>query len=172
MSRPLGLVRRLRNRALGALVLAIAFAACRPDRLLQNRGGSPSDGGSSSSSPTDARPPPRKHPPAPAPAPSPVPDRPPPSPGRDASSVHLALGLPEHASPEDEYLLVKPQYALSYNRHRNGANWVSWNLDASYFGRTPRHKGKFLVDASLPPGFYRVEDRDYAGSGYDRGHMV
>jgi endonuclease G len=68
--------------------------------------------------------------------------------------------------------MIKPQYALSYSRERNVANWVSWNLDASYFGPVPRHKGKFLTDGSLPSGFYQVQDRDYAGSGFDRGHMV
>ena len=27
-------------------------------------------------------------------------------------------------------------------------------------------------DDMLPAGWYRVQDHDYAGSGYDRGHMV
>jgi endonuclease G len=68
--------------------------------------------------------------------------------------------------------MIKPQYALSYNKERNGASWVSWRLDAGDFGPAPRHKGKFLSDDSLPEGFYRVRHDDYTGSGYDRGHMV
>lgn len=68
--------------------------------------------------------------------------------------------------------MVKPQYALSYNRIRNDANWVSWNLHASDYGRVPRYRGKFIPDEALPPDFYRVHHDDYTGSGYDRGHMV
>ena len=166
MSRPGSFLRRLRNRAIGLVVLAGAFAACRPDRLLEKRG----------SGQGDARP-------APPPAATtsqprrrePAPDNtPPPSAGGQGTSgtVHLALGAPQRAASSDDHLMIKSQYALSYNRQRNVANWVSWNLDASYFGPIPRHKGKFITDSTLPPEFYKVVDRDYAGSGFDRGHMV
>ena len=171
MSRSSGFLRRLRNRVLGFVVVAAGFAACRPDRILENRG---CKGSARPSSTSEARPQPRR--PATsraqdtgvAPAPPPIAPM-----GQGASgSVHLALGAPRGVAPGEEYLIIKPQYALSYNPKRNVANWVSWNLDASYFGPAPRHKGKFLVDTSLPAGFYRVEDRDYTGSGFDRGHMV
>lgn len=66
----------------------------------------------------------------------------------------------------------KPQYALSYNHDQNVANWVSWELDAGWFGDAPRHRGKFLEDPGLPAEFYHVKHDDYTGSGYDRGHMV
>lgn len=92
--------------------------------------------------------------------------------GPAGSSIHLALGVPVDGTPSDDALMIKPQYALSYNKEKNVANWVSWNLNASYFGDTPRFKGKFLVDDSLPAGVYRVTHDDYVGSGYDRGHMV
>lgn len=93
-------------------------------------------------------------------------------PTRSSGSVHLALGTPTDADPSDDLLLVKTQYALSYNPRRNVPNWVSQNLDETYFGPAPRHKGKFLADETLPAGVYRVRDQDYVGSGYDRGHMV
>ncbi len=181
MSRKTGLLRRLRNRAIGLVVLAAGFAACRPDRLLENRGSSqsgahpsrPSAQASSTgwTTPPDARTQTRRRPPAPAPEPGSPPSLPADGLG-SSGSVHLALGAPRDATPDDDYLMIKPQYALSYNRLRNVANWVSWNLDASYFGPTPRHKGRFLADSSLPSGFYQVQDRDYVGSGFDRGHMV
>lgn len=85
---------------------------------------------------------------------------------------HLALGTPEDSDTSDDYILRKPQYVLSYNRDQNVANWVSWELNAGWFGSAPRHKGKFLEDQDLPAGFYRVGHDDYTGSGYDRGHMV
>jgi endonuclease G len=87
-------------------------------------------------------------------------------------SVHLAMGIPTAADPSDDYLMVKSSYALGYSHRRNVPNWVGWNLNASYFGNAPRRKGKFLPDDTLPAGWYRVQDHDYTGSGYDRGHMV
>jgi endonuclease G len=92
-------------------------------------------------------------------------------------SDHLALGVPAwtgrgQRDPDDDHLMIKPQYALSYNRTRNGANWVSWHLSAAWFGDVPRHRGRFLVDEALPAGWYRAQHDDYTGSGYDRGHMV
>lgn len=87
-------------------------------------------------------------------------------------SIHLALGAPTDADPSDDYLMVKPQYALSYNPKRLGPNWVSWELNAGWYGGEPRHKGKFMPDESLPAGWYRVHHEDYSNSDYDRGHMV
>ncbi len=166
MSRSSPFLRRLRNRAIGLLVLGAGFAACRPDRYLETHG----PGRGNGTSPPHARPT-RHDPPREPPADSALP--PPSASAQDTSgSVHLALGTPLRATPDDDFLMIKPQYALSYNRQRNVANWVSWNLDASYFGPAPRHKGKFLTDPSLPSGDYQVQDRDYAGSGFDRGHMV
>jgi endonuclease G, mitochondrial len=87
-------------------------------------------------------------------------------------SVHLTLGVPTDGDASDDHLMRKPQYALSYNASENVANWVSWQIDASWFGEAPRHKGKFITDPELPSGFYRVTHDDYTGSGFDRGHMV
>ncbi|WP_437679714.1 DNA/RNA non-specific endonuclease [Sorangium sp. So ce131] len=93
----------------------------------------------------------------------------------------LELGTPVRTAPgavqtaaasSDDHLMMKPQYALSYNRSRNVANWVAWRLDAASFGDAPRHRGKFLADSALPDGWYRVQHDDYTGSGFDRGHMV
>lgn len=88
------------------------------------------------------------------------------------ASVHLTLGVPTDDSPDDDYLMRKPQYALSYNPGRHVANWVSWELNRGWFGAVPRHKGKFLEDRELPQGFKRANHDDYTGSGFDRGHMV
>lgn len=94
------------------------------------------------------------------------------------ASVHLALGMPTatataaSAEVSGDYLIVRPQYALAYNRERLGASWVSWQHDASYLGGEHRHQGRFIADESLPAGWYRVQHEDYVGSGYDRGHLV
>ena len=103
--------------------------------------------------------------PSPMPTPSPGPIVPP---GR---SVHLALGVPTDASPQDDLLLVKPQYVVSYNRFRNDPNWVAWRLTASDLGSVGRTQRTFSPDPQLPDGVYRVYHRDYAGGGYDHGHL-
>jgi len=87
----------------------------------------------------------------------------------------LLFGNPSNARPdiasENNYLMHKPQYSLSYNRGKATANWVAWRLDSSWIGTTPR-QDDFRPDTTLPVGWYQVLDTDYSGSGYDRGHMV
>ncbi len=93
-----------------------------------------------------------------------------PLPGEDP----LLFGNPSGATPdianENNYLMHKPQYSLSYNRSKATANWVAWRLDSSWIGTTER-QDDFRPDPALPIGWYQVTDADYSGSGYDRGHM-
>lgn len=101
--------------------------------------------------------------------PTPTPTPPPPT-----SSVHLTMGNPSSAvtntSFPTNYLMEKSTYALSYHRDDRRPNWVSWHLDTSWLGSTPR-QDDFRSDTTLPTGWYRVTATDYSGSGYDRGHM-
>ncbi len=86
----------------------------------------------------------------------------------------LIFGNPSNATAdivnENNYLLQRPQYSLSYNRSRATPNWVAWRLDSTWVGSTPR-QDDYRPDTSLPAGWYQVLDTDYSGSGYDRGHM-
>lgn len=90
------------------------------------------------------------------------------------SSVHLTMGNPSNAAINVgtplNYLMEKSTYAMSYNRDDRRPNWVSWHLDTSWLGSTPR-QDDFRADTTLPTGWYRVQATDYSGSGYDRGHM-
>jgi endonuclease G len=90
-----------------------------------------------------------------------------------AGEDHLLMGNPSNAtsdlSNENNYLMIKPQYSLSYNRSRAIPNWVSWRLDSSWIGSADR-QDDFRADTSLPAGWYRVTDSSYSGSGFDRGH--
>lgn len=99
---------------------------------------------------------------SPTPTPTPVP------------SEHLTMGNPSNAvtnvNQPNNYLMEKPQYSLSYSRDNGGPNWVSWHLDTSWLGSTPR-QDDFRADTTLPTGWYRVLGTDYSGSGFDRGHM-
>ena len=92
-----------------------------------------------------------------------------------ANEDPLLLGNPSNATGdvanENNYLMIKPQYSLSYNRSRASANWVAWRLDTSWIGTVDR-QDDFRPDPDLPTGWYQVTPADYTGSGYDRGHMT
>jgi len=87
---------------------------------------------------------------------------------------NLAMGNPSNATATvgapDNYLLVKPQYALSYNNSLGSANWVSWHLSSAWKGSAPR-QSSFTVDSLLPPGFVKVASSWYKSTGFDRGHL-
>ena len=97
-----------------------------------------------------------------------------PTAGRAPVSPNIALGLPSNASADasnrNDYLLVKPQYVLSYNDERGGPNWVSWSLVASDIGDVER-QNNFHPEQSLPKGFKRGTPDYYTGTGFDRGHV-
>ena len=86
---------------------------------------------------------------------------------------HLTLGNPSGATADPaqptNYLMLKPQYALSYHRDRGIPNWVSWHLSPDWRGSAAR-QDDFRPDAALPAGWYQVQSNSYTGSGFDRGH--
>ncbi|WP_235917421.1 DNA/RNA non-specific endonuclease [Hymenobacter busanensis] len=86
---------------------------------------------------------------------------------------HLTLGNPSGATPDEQlftnYLLYKPQYALSYHRDKGIPNWVSWHLSRTWLGTAPR-QDDFRPDFDLPNSWYHVPANGYSGSGFDRGH--
>ena len=88
----------------------------------------------------------------------------------------LLLGNPSNATPDianqNNYLMVKPQYTLSYDRSEATPNWVAWRLDSVWIGSSPvQRQDDFRPDVTLPSGWYQVTDQDYSNSGYTRGHM-
>lgn len=87
-------------------------------------------------------------------------------------NVNLKYGNPSGAKDnENNYLIVEPEYALSYNCRAGIPNWVSWQLDRSWLGQTER-SDNFRPNPELPPDCYAVRPSDYRGSGYDRGHLA
>jgi len=91
-----------------------------------------------------------------------------------AQSIHLSLGNPtnatQNASTADNFLMLKPQYSLSYNRSKGHANWAAWELTTDWTGTSDR-QDNFRPDPTLPSGWYRTVTSDYANSGFDRGHL-
>jgi endonuclease G, mitochondrial len=91
-----------------------------------------------------------------------------------AISVHTVLGLPgaapASATSPGAYLSVKPQYVVSYDGARRVPAWVSWQLNAAWLGPVPR-QDDFRADDTLPSQVPQAQLADYAGSGWDRGHL-
>lgn len=89
----------------------------------------------------------------------------------------LTMGNPSNATTDvnqpTNYLMIKPQYTLSYHRDKGGPNWVAWRLDTSWLGDTDR-QDDFRPDDTLPAGWYRVQptDYDFATTAMTRGHMT
>ncbi|QOV89192.1 DNA/RNA non-specific endonuclease [Humisphaera borealis] len=96
------------------------------------------------------------------------------TPAPQIDTPNLTLGNPSQATTSiarrDNYLVVRPAYALSFNDDLGTANWVSWRIIRADFGQSPREV-EFLADPMLPPPFKQIGHRDYTGSGFDRGHM-
>jgi endonuclease G len=87
---------------------------------------------------------------------------------------HLAMGNPNNASAlitsPQNYLMIKRQYVHSYNRFLGIPNWVAWHTDNSWLGEMQR-SNDFRADTTVPASWYRVSEKSYRKSGYDRGHM-
>lgn len=87
-------------------------------------------------------------------------------------SIHVNMGVPFDKDTSNDYIIVRPQYVLSYNKNTGEPNWVSWELNADWYGDVDRYSGNFITDVSLPSGMTQIKHADYTNSGYDRGHMV
>lgn len=92
-----------------------------------------------------------------------------------SAGVHLTFGNPSNAVADvntpDNYLMVKPEFAMSYNRDHGTPNWVSWHLADEWIGDLTRND-TFRPDPAVPADWYRVLHTDYFASGFDRGHMT
>jgi DNA/RNA endonuclease G (NUC1)/PKD repeat protein len=85
------------------------------------------------------------------------------------------FGEPRDANDEDDFLIHRAQYTVSYNKFRGGANWVSWNLSASHLGDVGRCSGTcYSADTALiNAGITAYTTADWVSGGvWDRGHMA
>ena len=94
---------------------------------------------------------------------------------QSSNNINLLMGNPSNAtsnpSNSENYLIDRPQYALSYSKQKGIPNWVAWELNSTWLGDAHR-VGKFAPDEALPADWERVKPADYTGSGFDRGHMA
>jgi endonuclease G len=87
---------------------------------------------------------------------------------------NLAMGNPSNATTNstlpNNYLLMKPQYTMSYNNAKGEPNWVSWHLSPAWKGAAARCDC-FAADNSLPTSFFKAPSTSYSLTGFDRGHL-
>ena len=87
---------------------------------------------------------------------------------------NLLMGNPSFSEPitscDTNFLMVKPQYTLSYNNKKRIPNWVSWHLCKADIGEADRNDN-FRGDAEIPVGWVKVVPDYYAKSGFDKGHI-
>ena len=78
----------------------------------------------------------------------------------DYGNPNLKAGNPSKATPDvenaDNYLMVKPEYVLSYSKSRNIANWASWQLNKSWMGDAKR-QNNFRPDPALPKNKVKLD---------------
>ncbi len=89
----------------------------------------------------------------------------------------MMLGNPDSAIfnilSADKYLMIKPQYNLSYNNSKLTTNWTSWHVSSNDITNAADRQDDFRADNTLPLSWYHVTESDfnYATYGFDRGHM-
>ena len=75
-----------------------------------------------------------------------------------AENDPLHFGNPTDAladpSSPNNYLMIKPQFSLSYNKDTFTANWVAWHLCKNDIGDADR-SNKFVADKELPQDWCR-----------------
>lgn len=73
--------------------------------------------------------------------------------------------------PHAGKLLHKVAFTIGYDPQKREPLWVAYHVDRENVGLRGLTKRQFVPDPELPPD-ESATDRDYRGSGYDRGHMA
>lgn len=87
--------------------------------------------------------------------------------GLKGCEEHVAYGAPSR----EAVLLCRAGYALSHDPEHKVPDWVAYHLTREKVQGTEQRSEDFRPDPDLEEG-ERAELADYAGSGYDRGHMA
>ena len=78
------------------------------------------------------------------------------------------LEIPK-TNPKDT-IISHTGYSLLYNESHEQAYWVAYELTKDETNKIYDRTDKFLVDPKVKTG--TANDKDYSGSGYDRGHLA
>jgi endonuclease G len=78
------------------------------------------------------------------------------------------LEIPKTNSKDQ--VITHTGYSLLYNETHEQANWVAYELTKEETNKLYERTDKFIVDPRVKTG--TAGDKDYEGSGYDRGHLA
>ncbi len=88
-----------------------------------------------------------------------------------AIDTHLPFGIPITAGATNEELLRNEHYIINYDKDLKVPTWVAYRLRDSDVVPADR-LNCFRTDIRLPDPDDSPSCDDYAGSGFDRGHLV
>ncbi|XP_070166106.1 endonuclease G, mitochondrial [Polyergus mexicanus] len=95
--------------------------------------------------------------------------------GSKVSSIATRVSqIMKFGFPGLDHVRSYEDFVLSYDRRNKVAHWVFEHLTKDrlqYKNEVDRSKCEFKPDQSIHP-FFRSENIDYKGSGYDRGHLA
>ena len=84
--------------------------------------------------------------------------------------LFIALAVAITLARGQTVTLQKPGYTVTYDR-QYGPVRVDWVLTKANLTAFDRSGVPFAPDLTLPRGWYVAHTSDYAGTGYDRGHL-
>ncbi|BFZ05872.1 hypothetical protein BsWGS_08911 [Bradybaena similaris] len=93
---------------------------------------------------------------------------------KQTSTVSNIGQIVKYGFPSTDNLRSYDDFVLSYDRRTRTANWVLEHLTQNKVTRVQgveRSKMKFVEDNSIH-AFHRATNKDYQGSGFDRGHLA
>jgi endonuclease G, mitochondrial len=70
----------------------------------------------------------------------------------------------------NQIVITHNGFALLYSEAHEQASWVAYELTREETNKKYERTDKFIVDQKVKTG--TASDKDYAGSGYDRGHLA
>lgn len=83
-------------------------------------------------------------------------------------SIITKLEIPK-TNPKDR-IISHTGYSFVYNESHEQANWIAYELKAEETNKLFERTNKFIPDPKVKTG--TASDKDYKGSGYDRGHLA
>ncbi|MEG1575070.1 MAG: DNA/RNA non-specific endonuclease [Bacteroidales bacterium] len=84
--------------------------------------------------------------------------------------VYTDVEIPIWETSQPSQIIRHTGYTLSFNKHLHIPNWVAYELTRAETAGTEKRTNNF-IDDPYADGICAT-DRDYRGSGYDKGHMA
>lgn len=88
-----------------------------------------------------------------------------------ACAVDAPWGFPQLHRQADTTPICRQGYFVLHDNQAKIPVYVAWHLLPQHVNGCVPRSNAFAADQSLPPG-KRSEPHDYAGSGYDQGHLA